>query len=523
LTDPAQEAQILLLVREAQLLQRLERVPEAIEAYERILARWPRLADCWFNLGVLQRQQRQLEEALASYQKALDYGISSPEEVHLNRSVIYSDYLRQDAAAERELLQALGLNPAYVPALLNLANLNEDLGRRAQANALYERILGLDPRCFEALARYANLQPASGPVDLLIEQLESALRSPASAAEHASLGFARGRLLDGQGQYPAAFEAYRAANKANRASTPPGTPGYDRKRHEELIDLLIRSSPLAPNSPLAPQDPAVAPSARPTAAGGNPAAGGNCAARNRSAAAAGPQPIFICGLFRSGSTLTEQLLAGHPGLFTGGELDLLPRLSSAITPFPQSLPSVSADLLASLAARYRDELRLLFPGATHVTDKRLDNFLLLGFIKRLFPDARIIHTTREPLDNCLSIFFLHLDPGVSYAHDLMDIGHYFREYRRLMLHWQRRFGADLFEFNYDAFVRQPAARAARLFEFLGLPWDDRYLSADSRGRAVKTASVWQVREAIYTRSSGRAANYRDQLSELRAYLSDLLT
>jgi len=505
LTDAPQEAQILLLVREAQLLQRLERVPEAIEAYKRILARWPGLADCWFNLGVLQRKQRQLEAALASYQKALDYGISSPEEVHLNRSVIYSDYLRQDAAAERELLQALGLNPAYVPALLNLANLNEDLGRRAQANALYERILGLDPRCFEALARYANLQPASGPVDRLSEQLESALRSPASAAEHASLGFARGRLLDGQGQYPAAFEAYRAANKANRASAPPGTPGYDRKRHEELIDLLIRSSPLAPNSPLAPQDPAVAPSARPTAA------------------AAGPQPIFICGLFRSGSTLTEQLLAGHPGLFAGGELDLLPRLSSAITPFPQSLASVSADVLASLAARYRDELRRMFPGATHVTDKRLDNFLLLGFIKRLFPDARIIHTTRDPLDNCLSIFFLHLDPGVGYAHDLMDIGHYFREYRRLMLHWQRRFGADLFEFNYDAFVRQPAAQAARLFEFLGLPWDERYLSADSRGRAVKTASVWQVRDAIYTRSSGRAANYRGQLSELRAYLSDLLT
>jgi hypothetical protein len=111
---------------------------------------------------------------------------------------------------------------------------------------------------------------------------------------------------------------------------------------------------------------------------------------------------------------------------------------------------------------------------------------------------------------------------VSYAHDLMDIGHYFREYRRLMLHWQRRFGADLFELNYDSFVREPAAQAARLFEFLGLRWHDRYLSPDIRGGAVKTASVWQVRESIYTRSSGRAANYRAQLSGLRDYLSDLL-
>jgi hypothetical protein len=157
-----------------------------------------------------------------------------------------------------------------------------------------------------------------------------------------------------------------------------------------------------------------------------------------------------------------------------------------------------------------------------VTDKRLDNFLLVGFIKSLFPAARIIHTTRNPLDNCLSIFFLHLDPGVGYAHELMDIGHYLREDRRLMLHWQRRFGPDLFEFNYDSFVRQPAAEAARLFEFLGLQWDDRYLSAENRSRAVKTASVWQVRESIYTRSSGRAANYQAELSGLREYLSDLL-
>jgi tetratricopeptide (TPR) repeat protein len=488
LTDASQTQ---LLVAEAQMLQRLERVPEAIEAYQRILARWPDLADCWFNLGVLHRKQRQLQEALASYQKALDYGIASPEEAHLNRGVIYSDYLRQEAAAERELKQALALNPAYVPALLNLANLNEDLGRRSAASALYERILALQPRCLEALARYANLQPAAGADDRLIAQLESALHSPASAAEHASLGFALGRLLDGRGRYPAAFEAYSAANGANRASAAPGAAAYDRKRHEELIDLLIRSSPAVPP---------------------NLTAG----------AGAGPQPIFICGLFRSGSTLAEQLLAAQPGLFAGGELDLLPRLASAITPFPQSLASVSSDRLASLAARYRDELQRLFPGATHVTDKRLDNFLLLGFIKSLFPNARIVHTTRDPLDNCLSIFFLHLDPGVGYAHELMDIGHYFRQYRRLMLHWQHRFGADLFELNYDSFVREPAAQAARLFEFLGLQWHDRYLSPDTRGGAVKTASVWQVRESIYTRSSGRAASYRAQLSGLRDYLSDLL-
>src|ERR1700733_8683602 len=154
LTSNAREA----MVREAQSLQRLERVPEAIQAYERVLTHWPELATCWYKLGVLQRKARQPHAALESYEQALAHGISQPEEVHLNRGVIYADYLRQDDAAERELLRALALNPNYVPALLNLGNLYEDLGRREEARALYERIRALDPHCFQALARHANLQ-----------------------------------------------------------------------------------------------------------------------------------------------------------------------------------------------------------------------------------------------------------------------------------------------------------------------------------------------------------------------------
>src|SRR5580658_10475945 len=111
------------MVREAMLLQRENRVPEAIDAYQRVLARWPDLADCWFNLAVLQRRGRRLADALGSYQKALDAGLSRPEEAHLKRGVIYADYLGDHAAAERELVQSLLLNPAFVPALLNLATL----------------------------------------------------------------------------------------------------------------------------------------------------------------------------------------------------------------------------------------------------------------------------------------------------------------------------------------------------------------------------------------------------------------
>jgi tetratricopeptide (TPR) repeat protein len=508
------------LVRDAQQLHRLGRVPEAIEAYKRALAQQPDLAECWFNLAVLLRQQRQLMEALAAYQRALDYGIASPEEVHLNRGVIFSDFLRQDEAAEQELNRALQLNPHYLPALLNLANLKEDLGDRAAAGALYERILTLDARCLEALARYANLQPPASADDLLIAKLREALRVPATAAEHASVLFALGRLLDGKQQFAAAFEAYTAANANSRASVPAGTAVYDRKRQEELVARLIANHPPAPADLVAANDSGQHPPPANWSAVEvsrlRPAPADRFAAVNTR-----PQPIFICGLFRSGSTLIEQVLAGHPQVVAGGELDILQRQAAAV-PTPEALAAASPELLASLAEAYRDELQRLFPGATYVTDKRPDNFLHIGLIKRLFPDSRIVHTTRDPLDNCLSIYFLHLDHSLGYALDLLDIGHYFRQYRRLMAHWQRHFGDGIFELHYDSFVRDPAGQAAGLFEFLGLGWDDQYLHTRSEGRAVRTASVWQVREPIYTRSSGRAANYGPQLRELREYLSDLL-
>jgi len=226
-------------------------------------------------------------------------------------------------------------------------------------------------------------------------------------------------------------------------------------------------------------------------------------------------------MFRSGSTLAEQLLAASPQVARGGELDFLPQLvQSELAPFPASMAAVSDAALARLAAQYLASIARLFPGAAHVTDKRPDNFLLVGLIKSLFPDARIVHTTRDPLDTCLSIFFLHLDQRMSYALDLMDIGHYFRQYRRLMAHWKSLYGEDVLDFNYDALVREPRPAAQRLVAFCGLDWDEACLDLAHGAGAVKTASVWQVREGLYQRSSGRSRHYARELAPLAAELAE---
>ena len=476
------------LLRSAQALEKAGRLAEAEAAYLRVLASWPNLPDTWYNLARLQRRAGSFEAALASYQQALDRGVSEPEEVHLNRGVIYSDCLRRDEAAERELHAALALKPDYIPALLNLANLREDFGNQAEARALYEKILALQPRHSIALARYAGLQKVTRPDDPLIARLRAAIAdSSASAADRADLGFALGKALDSCGAWDAAFAAYTAANRDSRQSAAPGTGVYDTRAHERLIDELIAT--FRPDQPTAARLPQAT------------------------------RPVFICGMFRSGSTLAEQILAAHSRVAAGGELAFLPSLvRTELAPFPAMMPGVTPAQLEQLAARYLDMLARLFPHGERVTDKRPDNFLYIGLIKSLFPDARIVHTVRDPLDNCLSIYFLHLDHGMSYALDLADIAHYYVQYRRLMAHWKTLYGADIFDLDYDALVREPRPAIERLTQFCGLEWEEACLSFEQAARAVKTASVWQVRERLYQRSSGRWRHYAAHIAPLQTYL-----
>jgi tetratricopeptide (TPR) repeat protein len=486
---PATDPRIAL--REARRLEQAGRLVEAIAVYEQLLAREPALPESWYNLAVLQRRTGRFEGALTSYRQALERGVSRPEEAHLNRGVIYSDCLRQDAAAERELETALALNPSYFPALLNLANLKTDLGRRDEALALYERILALDPDCCDALARYAETKPFARADDPVLERIRTMIARPDVAlADKATLGFALGKALDGCAAYDDAFAAYAAANRASRDSAGRGAVLYDRRGQEQFIDRLIAS--------FGPAHPRV------------------------EAPASAAPPLFVCGMFRSGSTLTEQVLAGHSRVRAGGEIDFLPRLvQGALAPFPARMRSLGSAQLEAIANAYRAHLATLFPGAGRVTDKRPDNFLYIGLIKALFPDARIVHTTREPLDNCLSIYFLHLDPGMGYALDLGDIAHYYRQYRRLMAHWKSLYGADILDFDYDLLVREPRPAVERLLAFCGLDWEEGCLAFHRLANAVKTASAWQVREPLYTRSSGRWRNYARHVESLRAALGDL--
>ena len=474
------DADLESLIARAGDLRRAGRVAEAIGAYEAVLARRPALPDSWYNLALMYRRARRFDEALAAYDQALAQGLSGPEEAHLNRGVIYADDLRRPDLAEQELAAALKLNPRYQPALLNLGNLHEDRGRKAQALSAYDQLLTLNPDHPEALARAAQLRPVSDPTDPAIGRLRRAIHRPAQAPQdRAALGFALGKLLDGAGAYDDAFEAYAAANAATSAR-------YDRAAQEALVDNLIAAFPQA-EPPAAPVSGTRTP------------------------------PIFILGMFRSGSTLAEQVLASHPRVTSGGELTLLPALvRQALQPYPAALSRLDRE---PLARRYLGDLERLFPTADVLTDKRPDNFLHVGLIKRLFPDARIIHTRRHPLDNVLSAWFLHLSAAMPYATDLMDTAHYLAQERRLTAHWRTLWPADILDLDYDAFVQDPRPHTEPLLAHCDLAWDDACLAFHQTDSNVRTASVWQVREPLYQRASGRWRNYERQLQPVRDWLT----
>lgn len=467
-------------LREAARLMNAGRDDEALSAFEAVVARWPELANAWYNVGYLRRRLGRFEEALSAYGEAIARGARDPEEIHLNRATILADHLRRQDQAERELLAALARNGAYVPALLNLGNLYEDQGRREDAIAQYEAALRVDPLCFSALARIAGATKATEADDPLIARLCAALAHPAAdAAAKASLGFALGKMLDEAGAYGEAFAAFSAANAASRATAPGAS--YDRAAHERLVAALIAAYPVG---------------------------------RRRAAGTTEPKLVFICGMFRSGSTLAEQVLAAHPDVTAGGELAFVPQIARSV-----GVRALGDSEAAQLAAHYLAQARVAFPNASLLTDKRPDNFLHVGLIKSLFPDARIVHTRRHPLDNCLSVYFLHLDHSMGYALDLEDAAHFLAQERRLMAYWKALYGEDILDFDYDVFVRAPREETQRLLDFCGLGWDEACLSFHTARNAVKTASVWQVREPLYTRASGRWRNYAKHLEGARVTLA----
>ncbi|HEY2589211.1 MAG TPA: sulfotransferase [Tepidisphaeraceae bacterium] len=362
----------------------------------------------------------------------------------------------------------------------------------AGAAAIVDRLLAAG-RCDVSLA-LLSARLAEDLADREGEALGAVLGVLGSHAPHppqtaSSLHFAAARLHEQMGRYD---EAFGHATRANA----PWANAFNVASWERLIAACIANF--------------------------SPAALRNV----KRATIPDPTPVFIVGMPRSGSTLVEQVLASHPQVFGGGELPwvyrLWRRLYSRIGMFHvsehEALARMSSQDADAVAAEYLGPLRALQPHAARIVDKNLSNFLHLGLIWALFPGARVIVCRRDPLDTCVSCYMTEFETVLPFTCSLPAIGHFYRQYERLMSHWRQVLDLPILEIEYEAMVRDLEGHARRLIGFLGLPWDERCLLFHRNRRRVDTASRAQVRRPIYTSSVERWRRYERWLGPLRESL-----
>ena len=456
----------------AAVLDRLGRYDELTELYARLVANRPGDAVAHYNLACCLRRDGFPERALEMHQRAVALGLPNAEEAWTNIGVLQGELNRQ-AEAREALEKAIAINPRWLPALYNLGLWHEEHGDLPTAIQTFERVLALDPEYHTALVRLAHAKQIDRRDDPLVERLLRLVERPNLAhGIRENVHFALAKALDDCGSFGEAWSNITTANALSRVRMKP----YDRRDAETQFARIRAGFPSATAVP----------------------------------PVADTRIVFLCGMYRSGTTLLEQMLAAHPRFVAGGEIGYFrSRVNGVLNATP--------DQLATIGRGYLEQLVKRFPDDHIVIDKQPDNVLLIGLLAQLFPNARFLTTARARRDVALSIYFQQLDESLPWATDLGDIVHQIAERDRQIEHWRMRFGDRMMEVDYAALVDDAPQELRRVCAFLGVEWREEMLSFYATENRVRTASVWQVRQPLYRASLDRSRHYAQQLDQSGAF------
>ena len=494
------------------------KLAEAVSCLQKALKIRPDYTDACNNMGFVLQSQGKLDQAMSYYQKALDIRPDYADALNNMGYVLQSQGKPDEAISCFQ--SALKIKPDYANAYFNMGNAMISRSQLDEAINCYDEALQITQNYPFAIAGKADVLMKKGEFEdayqCLLPLIESETENVAVAGAYTRLAgrfdqrhqaiqllkrilnsgvtvadeisqihFDLGYLYDEMGEYDTAFHHYQQANELKPWR-------FDAKQHENHISSLMAVYDSAQKSDLA-------------------------LAKHGS-----ELPVFIVGMPRSGTTLVEQILASHPRVFGAGELPGIGRIAqhlrvSASAEFSVSeyLNSVTDEVLDEFAHHYLNELREFSGDASRITNKMPQNFLYLGLIWQLFPKARIIHCARDARDIGLSIYFQNFSGAHAYAFDMKNIGAYYNQYERIMRHWRDAFGIiPMLEVRYEELVANQEEISREMVAYLGLEWDDRCLRFHESERAVITASSQQVREPIYTTSTGRWKRYEKYLKPL---------
>jgi Tfp pilus assembly protein PilF len=467
-----------------QVWVRLKNKDAALECFERAVQVDPTHADSVNSLANAMRVRDPLK-AMELYRRAL---VLDPHSANAAYNLANALIEERDSDAALAMYQrALHIDPQHVRAHLNLAVLFEQQGRFEEAAEHYQCVLRINPRHAGALANLIALRFYEPDVEIVRGAEQLLANAETGDEERIRLNSGLGKYYDRECRYAQAFGHFLAAKRivGERGA------GFNARRITEQVDRTIA------------------------------AFSRSFFQRVRLPGSDSARPIFIVGMPRSGTTLTEQILASHKSVFGAGELQDLPRILKGLRPgYPANIDTLDASRLAALAEEYLRGLEAHAGDAPRITDKLPVNFMHLGMIATLFPNARIVHCRRDPMDVGLSCLIELFDMDSDFTTSLENFGQYFLQYDRLMAHWRATLPLRMFEQRYESLVTDPSTHARALVDYCGLEWDDGCLKFQQPGRAVRTPSRWQVRQPIYQRSVGRWRNYAEQMEPLRRLLTE---
>jgi tetratricopeptide (TPR) repeat protein len=456
----------------------------AIEHCRRAIELEPRLPEGHLHLGNSLLALNALYEADAAYRTGLEI---APDHAALHTAHAMAERaVGRLADAEASTRRALALRPGAADTLALLGSLAIDRGRFDEAEDLLRKALAVDPELPEALASLAMLRKMS-PADVpWRDAAERVLGRGLPVAHAINLHHALGKYYDDVEDRDAAFQHHRMGNELAHRSRLR----YDRADMTQRVTRTLAAFDRIALAALSP--------------------GG----------IASELPVFVVGMPRSGTSLTEQILASHPQVHGAGEL--LYWIFAADAERAASAEQRAATI-KELGRAYLEGLATQAPDASRVVDKLPVNFRNIGLIHAALPGARFIHLERNSLDTCLSIYFQGFSAAHPYATDFGDLAHYYHEYRRVMAHWRTVLPPQtLLEVRYEDLVDDPEGWSRRMVAHIGLPWDPRCLEFHRTDRPVLTASNWQVRQPIGRGSVGRWRRYERFIGPLRAALGDEL-
>ena len=491
---------------------------EAARVLEQLIRLKPDYAEACNNLGNIHKALNRNNEAIQHFRRSITLN-PGQFEVWLNLGNIYSDRVGFPEAAEECFRKALQLKPDSREAESGLANMLRFQGKLDASLAIMQKALDKDPADDTAMAGIADILERLGRYEEAYERVRTLLdRNTENAmaidvltrlcrrfdccGEAIDIGerllasdclnphgqqhlhFSLGKLLDKLAEYDRAFGHFRTGNEM-------GHVPFDPLEREALTSALIGAysrDALTTLPKASHQD---------------------------------QRPVFIVGMPRSGTSLTEQILASHPEVHGAGELNDMNDISAGLPgmlggglKYPECVANLNPQVVNQLAQRYIARLDGFSKEARRITDKMPHNFINLGLIALLFPQARIIHCRRDPRDNCLSIYFQDFGWLHPYASRLEHLGHSYRQYQRIMRHWRTVLEVPMLDVPYEDLVADPEGISRGIVDYCGLDWDDRCLQFQESGRTVATASYDQVRQPIYTGSLGRWKNYERHIGPL---------